>query len=118
MNIFFQDKNFDLHASEKEFMANRMYNLRKFFSPYAQAYIDVERTRASMTGDDLYRITIRLDDGPHRYFTEEFQRDVRTTFDHAYGDIFRMVRNERSRSRTMARRAQERLKRLFKKSRY
>ncbi len=115
MNIYFQSKNIDLYQDTKNMMANRMYGLNKFFSHDTNAYIDVERTRASHNGDDLYHVSIKIDDAHNQYFAEEYKENIRKAFDHAYGDMFRMVRSHRSKSRNLARRAGARIKRIFRR---
>lgn len=113
MNIYFQTKNIDLHPHEKEMMANRMYGLNKFFSWDTNAYIDIERTRQSQHGDDLYYASIKIDDPTNQYFTEEYKENVRKAFDHAYGDMFRVVRSHRGKSRNIARRAGAKIKKML-----
>lgn len=115
MNIFFQVRNIDIDQSSKEGMANRMYGLNKFFSPDARAFIDVEKTRASHNGHDLYYVSIHLEDGKDRYFTEDYQENVRKSFDHAYGELFRIVRDDRSKSRSIAKKAGAQLKKIFRR---
>ena len=117
MDIFFQARNLELDHQIKDFMANRMYGLSKFFSPHVQAFVDVQKTRSSHHGEDLYYISIAIEDGKHRYFTEEYQENVRKTFDHAYGEIFRIVRDDRSKARRITRKAGASLKKLFKRGR-
>lgn len=116
MNIFFQVRNLVLDENEKMFMARRIEGLHKFFSKDAHVYIDAERTRPDLHGDDLYRVSLRIQDGHYQYFTEDYLENVRKSFDHAYGEMFRMVRNDRSRSRTLARRARNKIKKIFKRS--
>lgn len=116
MNIFFQTHNLEIDQAEKQFMSRRIEGLDKFFSPDASVYIDVERTRADQHGEDLYRTSIRIEDAKLHYYAEDFKESIRSSFDHAYGDIFRIIRNDRSRSRTLARKAGKRIKKFFKRS--
>lgn len=116
MDIFFQAKNIELVPAIKEHMAQRIYGLNKFFSPYAKAYIDVEKTRSSRNGADLYYTSISIQDGKFQYFTEDYQDDVRKSFDHTYGEIFSIIRNDRSKSRKLAKKAGTRIKKLFRLS--
>lgn len=113
MNIFFQARNLALDLSSKEAMANRIYGLDKFFTIHAKCFIDVEKTRASHNGHDLYYTAIHIEDGAHRYFTEDYQDSVRKSFDHSYGEIFRIIRDDRSKSRRLARKAGSALKKIF-----
>jgi len=115
MNIYFQAKNVEIHPNIKDTMANRMYGLNKFFSWDTNAYIDIERTRQSHHGHDLYYVSIKIDDAHNQYFTEEYKENVRKAFDHAYGDMFRVVRSHRSKSRNIARKAGSKIKRIFKR---
>lgn len=116
MNIFFQTHNIELGEHEKHIMSRRIEGLHKFFSPNAHVYIDVERTRVDQHGEDLYRVSIRIEDAQLHYYTEDFQDTIQNSFNHAYGDMFHMVRNDRSRSRTLARKAGKRIKNFFKRS--
>lgn len=116
MNIYFQTHSLDVSDVEKQFISRRIEGLAKFFGQSTSVYIDIEKTRADQHGDDLYRVSIRIEDGPLHYYTEDYRETIRTSFDHAYGDMFRMVRNDRSRSRTLARRAGARIKKFFKRS--
>lgn len=115
MNIYFQFKNIEIDHDTKEMMANRMYGLNKFFTHDTNAYIDVEKTRQAHHGHDLYYASIKIDDPLNQYFTEEYKEDIRMAFDHAYGDMFRVVRSHRSKSRNLARRAGAKIKRVFKR---
>lgn len=115
MQIFFQIKNLNINEHTKSFVANRLGGLAKFFSPQAHAYVDLEKTRASHNGRDLYYSAITIQDGPTQYFADEYKDDLRKSFDHAYSDVFRIVRNERSRSRTLFNRAGRKFKNIFKK---
>lgn len=116
MNIFFHAKNLEISQESKQAMANRMYGLNKFFSIDTHAYIDIERTRQSHHGHDLYYVSIKIDDPHHQYFTEEYKENIRSAFDHAYGDMFRVVRSHRSKSRNLAKKAHQKIKRLFKRN--
>ena len=115
MNIYFQTKNLEVTQYEKNMMANRMYGLNKFFSWDTHAYIDIERTRSSQHGQDLYYVSIKIDDPQNQYFTEEYRENVRKAFDEAYGDMFRVVRSHRSKSRNLARRAGAHIKCILKR---
>ena len=117
MNIFFQSRNLDLNEDSKRMMAQRMYGLDKFFSVYAKAFVNVEKTRASHHGHDLYYTSIHIEDGQARYFTEDYKESVRKSFDHSYGEIFRIIRDERSKSRTLTRKAGKVIKNIFKRGR-
>ncbi len=115
MQIFFQTKKINLDQQEQDFMARRIEGLDKFFSAYARCFIDIEKTRADNNGKDLYRIELQIEDGSVRYFTEEYQSNVRKAFDYAYQEVYRSVRNERAKSRTLVKRAGRVFKSLFKK---
>jgi len=114
MDIFFQARNIELDPHLKDHMANRMYGLNKFFSPYTKSFIDVEKTRSSKNGSDLFYTSISIQDGKFQYFTEDYQDGPRKSFDHTYGEIYRTIRNDRSKSRNLARRAGSAIKRLFR----
>jgi ribosome-associated translation inhibitor RaiA len=115
MNIFFQTRNMDVSQKLRDIMANRLYGLSKFLSTDAQVFVSVEKTRASQSGDDLFYVSLNIEDGSERYFTEEYADDVRNSFDQSYREIFRIIRDERGRSRNLARRAGARLKKLFRR---
>lgn len=115
MQIFFQTKKIELHPEEQNFMARRIEGLNKFFSSHAHAYIDVEKTRANHKGHDLFYVSINIDDGPHKYFTEEYQADTRKAFDEAYGDMYRVIRKDRGRSQAVLKSAGRRFKKLFQR---
>lgn len=115
MNIFFQTKNVDITQNEQDFMARRIEGLEKFFSKHAHTYIDAEKTRASHNGEDLYYISIRIDDAANRYFAEEYQSNTKTAFDQAYGDLYRVIRNDRSKSRSLWKSAGRKFKDIFKR---
>lgn len=115
MNIYFHTKNIEVSQYEKNFMANRLYGLNKFFSYDANAYVDIDRAHQSHNGYDLYHVSIKIDDPSHQYFAEEYRENVKTAFDHAYGDVFRLIRKHRGRKGNIARRARRRLKKLFKR---
>ena len=116
MNIFFQTKNLDLYQEAKDAMAHRMKGLGRFFSGEAHAYLDIEKTTSSHHGDDLYYVSIRIEEPGNQYFTDEYRAGVKEAFDHAYDEIFRMVRSDRNRTRSLARRAAARMKRMFKRN--
>jgi ribosome-associated translation inhibitor RaiA len=116
MNIYFQSKNLDLYQDTKNMMINRMNGLNKFFQKDTNAYVDVERTtNHHNNGPDIYHVSIKIDDPLNQYFTEEYQENIRKAFDGAYGDMFRVVRSHRSKSRNLARRAGARIKRIFRR---
>ena len=116
MNIFFRTKNTDIPEHTKMMMVHRMNGLRKFFNAEAKSYIDVERTHQSHHGHDLYYVSIKIDDPYHQYFSEEYRENIPSAFDHAYGDMFRIVRSHRSRSRNLMRKAGKRIKQLFRRN--
>ena len=115
MQIFFQTKRIDLDENEKAFMVRRIEGLNKFFSPHAHVYIDVEQTRASHNGRDLYYVSLKINDGRYRYFTEEYQDSVRKAFNNAFGDMYRVVRKDRGRAQAILKSAGRRFKRLFRR---
>lgn len=115
MNIYFQTKNIEVHDEVKQKIANRLKGLQKFFSWDTKAYIDLKRTNTSHHGHDLYYASVRIDAPEHEYFAEEYKENIHLAFDHAYGDIFRIIRSHRSKSRNLARRARTKIKSLFKK---
>lgn len=117
MNIYFQSKNLDIPQDTKNMMANRMYGLNKFFAPDTNAYVNIERTTSQNNGPDIYYVSLKIDDPHNQYFTEEYQENIRKAFDGAYGDMFRVVRSHRSKSRNLARRAGQRIKKIFKRQR-
>ena len=117
MNIFFQTRNLELDQDMRDVIANRLYGLSKFLTPDAQIFVSVEKTRASHNGDDLYYISLNVEDGAHRYFTEEYSEAVRSSLDQSYQEIFRIIRDERGKSQSLARRAGSRLKKLFRRKR-
>lgn len=114
MNIFFQIKNVELPLSIKEHIANRLYGMNKFFTPHAQAYVDVEKTHPSNNGPDLYYTSIMIQDGAHKFFTEDWKEDIRKSFDHSYGELFSIVRNERSKSRSLLKRMGSKFKKILR----
>lgn len=115
MNIHFQTKNIEIDQNEKNFIANRMYSLNKFFSWDTNAYIDIERTNPSNHGEHLFYVSIKIDDPYNQYFTEEYRENTRKAFDFAYSDMFRVVRSHRSKSRILARKAGAKIKKFFKR---
>lgn len=117
MEIFFQTQDIQINSYIKDHIAGRMYGLNKFFSSSAKAYIDIKKTRASNSGDDLYYVSVNIEDGKHQYFTEEYEENIRKAFDEAYQEMFRMVRNDRSKSRNLARKAQAQIKKLLRRRR-
>jgi ribosome-associated translation inhibitor RaiA len=116
MNIYFQSKNLEINQDTKNMMANRMHGLNKFFPHDTNAYITIERTtHHHNNGPEIYYVSIKIDDPHNQYFTEEYQENIRKAFDHAYGDMFRVVRSHRSKSRNLAKRAGQRIKKFFKR---
>jgi|AntAceMinimDraft_6_1070360.scaffolds.fasta_scaffold21331_2 ribosome-associated translation inhibitor RaiA len=115
MNIYFHTGNIDVHPYEKEYMANRMNGLDKFFRIGTHGYIDIEKTRASHHGTNLYYVSVVISDARIDYFTEEYSESIREAFDRSYGEIFRIIRDERSRSRTLIRKAGQQIKNLFRR---
>lgn len=115
MNIFFNAKGLDIQENDKQMMANRMYGLNKFFSWDTSAYIEVKQTHQSNHGHNLYYVSIKIDDTNHQYLSEEYKENIRSAFDHAYGDMFRIVRSHRSKSRNIAKKAARKIKSLFKR---
>ncbi|MCI5051192.1 MAG: HPF/RaiA family ribosome-associated protein [Candidatus Pacebacteria bacterium] len=118
MNIYFRAKDLNIPSESKQMMANRLFGLNKFFSYDTNAYVDVEQTHQSHHGHDLFYVSIKIDDPHNQYFTEEYRENIRSAFDHAYGDMFRVVRSHRSKSRNLARKAGQKIKRLFRKNKY
>jgi ribosome-associated translation inhibitor RaiA len=116
MNTSFQARNIELNQEMKTMMVSKVEGLNKFFSPDTQVFIDVEKTRSSQNGDDLYYTSVTVVDGKERYFSEEHEENIRKSFDVTYQEIFRMVRDERSRTRRLARKAGASLKKLFRRS--
>lgn len=115
MQIFFQSKKIELHSDDQDFMARRLENLSKFFSRYAQVFVDVEKTLASHNDNQLFYIAIHLEDGSVRYFVNGYHEDIRKTFDHVYADLYRSIRNSRSKSRTMLKSTGRKFKQIFKR---
>ena len=64
---------------------------------------------------DIYHTSIRINEAHNSYFSEEYRESVLASFDYAYQDIFRIIRNDRSKSRKLSRRLGARVKRMFKK---
>ncbi len=115
MQIFFQTKKIEIHKEEKDFIAHRIEGLRKFFSPHAHSYIDIERTTAHNNAKELYYVSIRINDGEHKYFSEGHEGDIRTAFDDAYSDIYRIIRNDRSKSRSILKSAGRKFKNFIRR---
>ncbi len=115
MNIFFQTQHIEVQQSAKDTMAQKMYSIQRLLSPYAKAFVDIQKTRASHNGRDLYSVSITIEDGKHHYFAQEYHEEVKTTFDRAFADISRQVREEKSKTRSLTRRAGASLKRLFRR---
>jgi|AntRauTorckE6833_2_1112554.scaffolds.fasta_scaffold64027_2 ribosome-associated translation inhibitor RaiA len=117
MNIFFQTQHIEIDQAMKDFMASRLYGLQKFISKDSQIFVNAEKTRASHNGNDLYFISLSISDAQYRYYTEEYQQNIRKTFDNAYEEMVRIVRNDKRKERNLARRAGSRIKNLFRKKR-
>lgn len=115
MNIFFQSQHMELDQSMKDSMTTRLHGLEKFFSEHAQIFVNVEKTRSSYNGDDLYFVSLQTDDGKYRYYTEEHEESVRKAFDNAYDEMFRVVRDDKQKARSLARKAGAQLKKLFRR---
>jgi len=115
MNIYFQSKNVDLHPQAKEAMANRIDGLKKFFSWDANVYIDIEQTHSGNHGPELFYTSIKIDDPKAHYFAEEYKETIKSSFDHAYKDIYKIIRRDRGRSGNIAKKAAQKIKRLFKR---
>ncbi len=115
MQIFFQTRKTEINNHDQDYIARRIEGLEKFFSPHAHAYIDLERTRNSHNGQDIYYAAIRIKDGHYKYFAEEYQSDTRKSFDHAYGDIYRIIRKDRSKSKVIMRSAGRAFKKIFRR---
>ena len=115
MNISFQFKNMDVDQSMQNHITDRLKGLRKFFSEQVQFFVLAEKPRSSHNGDDLYYISLNIEDGKYQYFIDEYEKDVRTAFDNLYDESFRLVRDDKKKERNIARRAGARLKKLFRK---
>jgi ribosome-associated translation inhibitor RaiA len=116
MHIFFQTKKIELDRDEQDFMAHRVEGLAKFFTPETHTYIDVEKTRSSHNGEDLFYIAIHVKEGAVRYFVDGYHENVRKTFDNVYADLYRSIRNDRSKSRELLKAAQRKIKGFFKRN--
>lgn len=117
MNIYFQIKNSESsHDELKQNIAERIKGLEKFFPPYTNMYIDLEKTHSSHKGNDLYYVSLNIDDRGQHYFVEEYRENLKKAFDIAYESIERIVKNDRNKSRNLTRQAATRIKRLFKRN--
>lgn len=117
-HVFFQKHNISVDDHDLQLMMRRIEGLAKFFGSEAQVYVDLECMRPSQQhGDDLYRASLRIEEASLHYFTEDFQEHIKKAFDHAYRDMYRMVRNDRSRSRRLARKAGKHIKGILKRLR-
>lgn len=114
MEIFFQLHDVHINDYIKEHIAARLQGLDKFFHHTAKAYVDIKKTNSSNSGDHLFYVSIHIEEGKFRYFTEEYEENIRKAFDEAYQEMFRIVRDDRSKSRSLARRAGAQLKRLLR----
>lgn len=115
MNIYFQTKNCEAHPDFKEYMAQKMAHLRKFFPWDANASIDIEQKSATNNAPDLFNVSINIDAPEQRFFTEESQATMRKSFDDAYKEIIRIVHTHRSKTQSLTRRAGARIKNFFKR---
>ncbi len=115
MQIFFKTRRIELYTEEQNFMVRRIENLRKFFTSNAHAYIDVEQTRTDNSGQDLFYVSITIEDGKYNYFADEYQSDIRKAFNHSYGDVYRIIRNDRSKSRKLLRSTGRAFKKMLRK---
>ena len=115
MNTFFQTQHLDLDIDTQSGMVSKMEGLNRFFSPDAKAFINIEKTRASNNGDDLYYLSIQIEDGKYQYYTKEEEESVQAAFNQAYAELFRIVRDDKRKSRSLARRAGQSLKNLFRR---
>lgn len=116
MNIYFQTKNTESHDDLKQSIAERITGLDKFFPPFTNIYIDMEKTHSSHKGNDLYYVSLNIDDRGQHYFVEEYRENLKKAFDFAYESIERIVKNDRNKSRNLTRRAASRIKKLFRKN--
>ena len=116
MHIFCQTKKIELERGEQDFMAARIEGLAKFFEPDAHTYVDIEKTRSSHNGEDLYYIAIHVKEGVVRYFVDGYQENIRKTFDNVYADLYRNIRNDRSKSRELLKSARRNIKDFFKRT--
>lgn len=115
MQIFFHAKGVELEDADMEYMKERLGKLqKKFFSESVQFFVNVEKTRGDLHGDDLYEISIRAEDGPEHYFAEDRRDSITNTFDVAYDDLARVVRKERGKSRAILKRAGRKIKQLLR----
>jgi len=115
MNIYFQKKNIDIYAQDQDVMAERMCGLNKFFLYGTHVYVDLERTRASHNGRDLYYASIHISEQGKKYFAEEYRENLHKAFSYAYENILRVVRNDKSKARNIARKAGQKIKSIFKR---
>ncbi len=115
MQIYFHTPYIQLDPKFKDHVARRLEGLLKFFSEDVRAYVDIESTNGQHRGDDIFYCSIKLESSGQVYFTEEYQSSIRISFDHSYGEMFRVVRSDRSRSRRLGRRAAQKIKRIFKR---
>jgi ribosome-associated translation inhibitor RaiA len=116
MYILFQTKNITLSSYDEDSMARKIENLSKFFMPDVHIYIDIDYTRGGHFEKDVYYVSLRIDSAKTQYFADEYQETLRFAFDSAFGDIFRMIRNDRSRSRQLFTRASRQFKKTFKRT--
>ena len=115
MHIYFHTPHIQLDPDFKDHVARRLEGLSKFFPEEARAYVDIEMANGQHRGNDICYTSIKIESAGYVYFTEEYQSSIRISFDHAYGEIFRIIRSDRSRSRRLGRRAAQKIKRIFKR---
>ncbi len=115
MQIFFHTKDVELESTNTEYIKERLEKLqRKFFSESTQFFVNVEKTRGDLHGDDLYEVSIRVEDGPEHYFAEDRRDTITNTFDEAYSDLYRIVRKERGKTRSVLKKAGRKIKKLLR----
>jgi ribosomal subunit interface protein len=115
MEIFFQLHDVHITPHTKDHITSRVEGLQKFFKQTAKVYIDIKKTRSDNNGDDLFYVSLHIEEGKLRYFTEEYEENIRKAFDETYQEMFRIVRDDRSKSQSLARRAGAQLKRLLRR---
>lgn len=114
MNILFRSKNIELQPEHENFMARRLENLGKFFSPHVHIYVDVNQTRGGHLGSHLFYVSIHIEDGKTVYFADEYEENFQKSFNKTFGDIFRIIRNDRSKSRRLLKTTGRGFKKIFK----
>ncbi len=114
MQIFFHTKEVELDEREEKHIRERLEKLNKFFSPSVQYYVNLEKTRGDLKGDDLYEASIKVDDPPHHYFADDRKDSVLKAFDAAYNDLFRLIRKDRGKARAMLKAAGRKIKKMLR----